>query len=270
MILSINITPKGIVELFSSQLRSLLHTLHGQQVGAYFGASVLALDLNADGRSDIVVGSPMFRATAETYDTGRVDIYLREGSSSSSSNPNEFSFRHISLMGAQARSRFGSTLARLGDLNDDGYQDLAVSAPYEDQGAGCVYIYHGTAEGVRRAPAQILRGSTYGVQAFGYSLAGGLDLDRNQYPDLVVGAHKSDAVVYLRARSVIKTQMQAQTQPRAIDFESRPSAAESASLCGGGGDKNRTRVCLEMEYCIEYSGKAVPTLMSKSGLFIFF
>jgi len=36
------------------------------------------------------------------------------------------------------------------------------------------------------------------LQYFGLSLAGGEDLDGNQYPDIAVGAPRSDAVVIFR------------------------------------------------------------------------
>ena len=44
-------------------------------------------------------------------------------------------------------ARFGTALADLGDLNKDGYPEVAISAPYGDQ-AGTVYIYSGTSQGV--------------------------------------------------------------------------------------------------------------------------
>lgn len=33
--------------------------------------------------------------------------------------------------------------------------DIAVGAPYEDGGAGKVYIYHGSAQGINTSPAQV-------------------------------------------------------------------------------------------------------------------
>ena len=36
------------------------------------------------------------------------------------------------------------------------------------------------------------------LQSFGFSLAGGVDLDGNEYPDLVVGAAHSNQAVMLR------------------------------------------------------------------------
>lgn len=41
------------------------------------------------------------------------------------------------------------------------------------------------------------------VTTLGYSLSGGLDLDENGYPDLLIGAYESDSVVLLRSRPII-------------------------------------------------------------------
>lgn len=42
----------------------------------------------------------------------------------------------------QGSARFGSALASLGDLDQDGFEDFAVGAPFENNGA--VYIYRGS------------------------------------------------------------------------------------------------------------------------------
>lgn len=41
-----------------------------------------------------------------------------------------------------AGSRFGSALTKIGDINKDGLEDVAIGAPYES-GSGAVYIYCG-------------------------------------------------------------------------------------------------------------------------------
>lgn len=68
---------------------------------------------------------------------------------------------------------------------------------------------------------KIIKGSDYGLKTFGFSLSGGKDLDGNKYPDLIVGAYKSNAVAYLRTKSVIKTKILTQINPRVIDFDSK-------------------------------------------------
>ena len=52
--------------------------------------------------------------------------------------------RQLVLKGvAGERGRFGSSLAPLPDLNSDGFNDLAVGAPLENNGQGSIYIFHG-------------------------------------------------------------------------------------------------------------------------------
>lgn len=46
------------------------------QMGSYFGSSLCAVDLNADGLSDLLVGAPMF---SEIRDEGQVTVYINRG-----------------------------------------------------------------------------------------------------------------------------------------------------------------------------------------------
>lgn len=45
-------------------------------MGSYFGSSLCAVDLNADGLSDLLVGAPMF---SEVRDEGQVTVYINRG-----------------------------------------------------------------------------------------------------------------------------------------------------------------------------------------------
>lgn len=49
----------------------------------------------------------------------------------------------IKLKGIPDRGRFGSSLAVLPDINADGFNDLAIGAPLENNGQGSIYIFQG-------------------------------------------------------------------------------------------------------------------------------
>lgn len=66
--------------------------------------------------------------------------------------------------------------------------DFIVGAPYDgEDGRGAVYVYHGAKDGLRKEPTQKIEARKVhaDLRAFGYSLAGGKDIDRNQYPGLL-------------------------------------------------------------------------------------
>ena len=80
--------------------------------------------------------------------------------------------------------QFGSTLAALGDLDGDGSSELAVGAQRSGPGQpGFVSVLSGTNGRVLYTLHGLLRDDR-----FGRSLSGGLDLDGDAVPDLVVGA----------------------------------------------------------------------------------
>lgn len=57
-------------------------------------------------------------------------------------------FQGLFLRGSASNAgRFGSSLAVLPDLNADGFNDLAIGAPLENNGQGSIYIFHGEGSG---------------------------------------------------------------------------------------------------------------------------
>jgi len=92
------------------------------------------------------------------------------------------------LDAGEADDFYAKALA-IGDFNGDELQDLAVGAPGEDSGAGAVYLYEGTPEG-------LFPRTRLGYSALGRSLAGSevgaslaaADFDDDGYDDLAVGA----------------------------------------------------------------------------------
>ena len=76
-----------------------------------------------------------------------------------------------------------------------------MGAPYSGpRGEGTVYIFRGSKAGVREREDQVIFGGSVrqNIRSFGFSLAGGVDMDSNLYTDLVVGAAHSNQAILLR------------------------------------------------------------------------
>ncbi|KAK7864716.1 hypothetical protein R5R35_013608 [Gryllus longicercus] len=189
---------QGKVEIYTWDLLQIVD-ISGDQLGGYFGYSLCASDMDGDGKDDLVVGAPLYteRNNEGKYETGRIYVFYQRGDYE----------RNNSRDGINSRSRFGLSVASLGDINRDGYGDIAVGAPYDSpEGRGAVYIYLGSSEGIRVKPSQVIHAKdvSQSLSTFGFSLSGGLDLDNNFYPDLVVGAYESNSAAFFRARPIVK------------------------------------------------------------------
>lgn len=101
------------------------------------------------------------------------------------------------------------------------FVDLLVGAPYEG-GTGSVYVFRGSSSGINPIPSQRFSAAQLPsfvrpLHSFGASVSGGVDLDLNGYPDLVIGAFSSDAVVVLWSRPVVDIAVTVGHWPALID-----------------------------------------------------
>ena len=53
-------------------------------------------------------------------------------------------------------TRFGSAIAALSDINMDGFNDVIVGSPLENQNSGAVYIYNGHEGMIRLRYSQVI------------------------------------------------------------------------------------------------------------------
>ncbi|ROJ94326.1 Integrin alpha-M [Anabarilius grahami] len=205
----------GLVTLFTKNEGTWTVTgnITGEQFGSYFGASLSVLDLDSDGDSDfLLVGSPLFHQSQPRAE-GRLYVY----------DLSEEYFQKTLNVSESNTGRFAASLASLKDLNGDSLSDVAVGAPLENDGEGVVYIYlgdrtHGiNPEHAQRIPA---RSVLPGLQQFGVSLSGQMDMTEDNLTDVVIGAQ--GGIVLLKARPVMSVSAQLSFSPSEIsltDFE---------------------------------------------------
>jgi Asp-tRNA(Asn)/Glu-tRNA(Gln) amidotransferase A subunit family amidase len=163
------------------------------ETGDRFGAATSAADFNGDGFTDLAVGAPD-EADVDVPKAGFVNVVYGSSTGLRQSGAQQFSQSQAGGM-REAGDRFGAALAA-GDVNGDGYADLAVGAPdeadFDIAAAGFVSILYGSPTGLRQSGAQQFSQSQAGGvreegDRFGAALAVG-NFDGDQYADLAVGA----------------------------------------------------------------------------------
>ncbi|XP_063789529.1 integrin alpha-6 isoform X1 [Pseudophryne corroboree] len=204
----------------------------GEGLASSFGYDVAVVDLNSDKWQDIVVGAPQYFDKNDKEVGGAIYVYMNEAGKWGNVRP-------IRIVGTKD-SMFGISVKNIGDLNQDGYPDIAVGAPY-DEGFGKVYVYHGSKNGIIEKPAQIIDGKSTNTQSFGYSIAGNMDLDRNSYPDIAVGS-LSDSINVFRSRPVVSIKKTIKVTPDKIDLNKRNCVVPSG-------------ICLTVEVCLSYTAE---------------
>ncbi|XP_029385700.1 integrin alpha-V [Echeneis naucrates] len=242
----------GYVNIFNGKTMDSMVNFTGTQMAAYFGHSVAASDVNNDGLVDLLVGAPLFMdrgSDGKLREVGQVSVYLCQGG---------FSFHEIqALTGSEVYARYGSAITALGDLDKDGYNDVAISAPYGGPDhLGLVYIHNGRPRGPDPTPSQVLQGkwaSTYMPASFGYSMTGNTDIDQNGYPDLIVGAFGADIAVLYRARPVISVNATLDMTPQIINPEEKLCSLPESSTPVS---------CFKVKYCLKARGQGAPASLN--------
>lgn len=174
----------GSKEGLAHEPAGLLTAPEGQN---FFGYSVAdAGDVNGDGFGDVLVGSPGLVAPKRTREKGKVFLYLG-------------SPRGLHLAPAwqtveeDLDDDFGSVVAAAGDVNGDGFADVAIGARHRSERypqAGKVYVFHGSPHGPGSRP----NWSRVGPKVFAYfgaACATAGDANGDGFSDLIVGAYEA-------------------------------------------------------------------------------
>ena len=146
-------------------------------------------DVNGDGYADMIIGVDVLNDAV-----GQAYIYLGSAAGLASSPA-------VTLVGPETNvgDSFGRWVATAGDVNGDGYADVAVGADAEgdrsvgaDGGlntpAGWVHVYLGSPTGPASSPTVTLSGPDGAGSWFGRCVTGAGDVNGDGYGDLIVGA----------------------------------------------------------------------------------
>uniref|UniRef100_A0AAY4EAR0 VWFA domain-containing protein n=1 Tax=Denticeps clupeoides TaxID=299321 RepID=A0AAY4EAR0_9TELE len=252
-----NHTGRVTIYRFDGENITITQTLKGEQIGSYFGSVLQTVDVDGDSNTDLLlVGAPMYMG-AEKDEQGQVYVFrlnedglfehqmtlqpvnqtcctAQSSSSCKSVNKNE-----------PCGARFGTAIAAVSDLNLDGYADVVIGSPLENDHRGAVYIYHGDQRSLKKKYVQRIAAGGDGekMKFFGQSIHGVMDLNGDGIIDVTIGGLGGASLYW--SRDVAELHASMTFEPNKINLQ-QPT-------CENHG---KGTVCVKTTVCFEYSIKS--------------
>jgi hypothetical protein len=219
------------------------------QPAANLGIGVgFAGDIDHDGFSDYVTGSPNFENSSANDAEGAIHVIY-------GGEPHFFEIANPAVrVGGQDGAQLGYSVRGAGDVNGDGHDDVIAGAPGFDQyipfcipielcrvsNVGQARIYLGSANGLAASPSTFLGGAGIAGHQFGYSVAGAGDVNGDGFGDVIVGAPFASSGPASDGRAFLYLGSAAGVNPTPVWFKSGGQAdAHFGTAVAGAGDVNR-------------------------------
>ncbi|HMI90923.1 MAG TPA: FG-GAP-like repeat-containing protein, partial [Polyangiales bacterium] len=151
-------------------------SVEGNQDQAYLGWSAAAAgDVDGDGYGDIIIGAPR-------WDNGHTDegkaLVFRGGASGIPTGQTPWA---VELHATNAQ--FGSAVQGIGDVNGDGFADVAVRS---GQSTHVIRVFHGSAAGLSTDAAWVQTSCGTDCISWGSKFAGAGDVNGDGFGDFIV------------------------------------------------------------------------------------
>ncbi|XP_024911985.1 integrin alpha-11 isoform X2 [Cynoglossus semilaevis] len=231
---------------------TILQSLLGEQIGSYFGSELLSMDVDVDGQTDVLlVAAPMYYH--QGWERGKVNIYTVTPQTT-------FILQGVLVVTERSlNSRFGSAMAQIPDMNGDGFRELVVGAPLEDDHQGAIYVFHGQDKSIQPQYKQRLAaaGFSAGLQYFGQTVHGVLDINQDGLVDLAVGA--LGAAVIIWSRGVVQIQAQMTFEPQKVNIFNKD--------CRRGG---KAVTCMSVTVCLSLDSRTKAATKTRTDVAIWY
>ncbi|MBN3301136.1 ITA1 protein, partial [Amia calva] len=240
--------------------------LNGEQIGSYFGSVLRTVDTDNDSFTDILlVGAPMYMG-AEREEKGQVYVYRLN----KETFEHQMTLKPINQTCCTAHSasscktinknepcgaRFGTAIAAVTDLNLDGFNDVVIGAPFEDDHRGAVYIYHGSGKSIKEEYVQRIASGGDGekMKFFGQSIHGVLDLNGDGITDVTIGGLGGASLFWSRDVAEVRANMS--FNPSNINIQQKQCTV-----------KGKNTVCIKTTVCFHYNLKSDDKSESAVGI----
>jgi len=176
--------------------------IKGNQTDDMLGTSVSSAgDINKDGFADIMIGAP-------AKNIGRGAVYVIYGKKTAeftnfdlSSMTLEPASTGFMITGERSSDQLGASVRNASDINKDGYADIIIGAPNQNNTRGAAYVVYGgpkstlgniNLETTPLEPATTgfsLKGNA-NSDTFGISVSGAGDINNDGYADIIIGARQ--------------------------------------------------------------------------------
>ena len=212
----------------------------GAGVNDGFGYSLSAAgDINGDGLDDFVLGA----SGADDNGDSSGAVYVVFGRSGNTRGPIDVSALNgtngFAIFGQSAGDFVGASVSAAGDINGDGFDDLAIGAPGADANgpySGAVYVLFGKAGGFS---AQVDLATLDGAAGFtirggsgahvGGSVSSAGDVNGDGFDDLLVGSYGNSFLIFGKAGP-----SQANLDLSSLDGQNGFRIVGASSSLGGG------------------------------------